>query len=412
MAIQAQEHGAGRSSIHEVVVVGAGYAGVIAANRVLSSLKPAERPSVGVTVVNPRPDFVERIRLHQVAAGSVATATFPLADVLHPRAELVTGTAVQIDPDARLVDVERNGIIEPIPYDTLVYAVGSQSAVAVPGVHDHALPLAGADEADRLRQAIDGLAAGSRVTVVGGGLTGVEIATELAERRPDLALTLVTSGTVVAKLSDGGRRAVGRVLSQLRVDLIEDVRVASVQAGQLTLADGRRLPFDACVWTVGFAVPDLARRSGLAVDAIGRLRLDATLTSIDSPHIVGAGDAIIVPDAVGRHLRMSCAAAVPLGGHAADTVLAHLRGTDAKPVSIGYGGQCISLGRRRGLMQLVHADDTPRRMIIPGRTGARVKERICRYTVWVMRNERRRPSPWLAVGGPRPRASLEPEPVR
>ena len=410
MAVQAREIGSAPSSVHEVVVVGAGYAGVIAANRILSSLRPAERSSVGVTVVNPRRDFVQRIRLHEVAAGSIAAATFPLADVLHPRAELVTGTAVQIDPDARIVDVERGGTSEPITYDTLVYAVGSQAAVSVPGVRDHALPLASADEADRLRRAIDGLDAGSRVTVVGGGLTGVEIATELAERRPDLGVTLVTSGTVVAKLSDRGRRAVRRTLSQFGVTLVEGARVASVEAGQLTLADGRRLPFDGCVWTVGFSVPDLARRSGLAVDASGRLRLDATLTSIDSPRIVGAGDAIVVPDALGRHLRMSCATAVPLGGHAADTVLARLRGQEPTPISIGYGGQCLSLGRRRGLIQLVHADDTPRRVIVPGRSGAWVKERVCRYTVWVMRNERRRPSPWLAVGGPHARtAALEPE---
>ena len=61
-----------------VVVVGAGYAGVMAANRLL-----AEHPEVAVTVVNPRPVFVERVRLHQVAAGS-GTATHELSDLLHP----------------------------------------------------------------------------------------------------------------------------------------------------------------------------------------------------------------------------------------------------------------------------------------------------------------------------------------
>lgn len=409
MAIDAHELESDRSSSHEIVVVGAGYAGVMAANRILSSLKAAERPLVQVTVVNPRSDFVQRIRLHEVAAGTVAAATFPLTDVLHTRAKIVVGTAIQIDPDARIIDVERDGGIRSLPYSTLVYAVGSQSAVAVPGARDHALPLAGRDDADRARQAIARLVAGSRVAVVGGGLTGVEIATELAERRPDLSLTLVTSGKVVAKLSDAGRRNVKRVLRQLRVDLIEDARVTSVAAGHLSLAGDSRLAFDACVWTVGFAVPDLAHRSGLATDASGRLRLDATLTSIDSPHIVGAGDAIVVPDAVGHHLRMCCAAAIPLGGHAADTVLARIRAADAKPLSIGYAGQCISLGRRRGLLQFVHRDDTPRRVILTNASGAWVKERICRYTVTVMRNERRRPGAWLSLGGPRPHAAVKAE---
>ena len=396
-------------SAHHAVVIGAGYAGVIAANRLLSSRSRGERDLLRVTVVNPRPDFVQRIRLHEVAAGTIGSASFPLADVLHHEVGLVTGKAVQIDPDARIVDVERDGIIQPLSYDTLVYAVGSQSAITVPGVRDHALPLAGADEADRARQVIAGLAAGCRVTVVGGGLTGIEVVTELAERRPDLTLTLVTSGTVGSTLSEAGQRNVRRVLGQLGVEMVEDVRVEAVKSGQLTLADQRQLPVDACVWTVGFAVPDLARRSGLATDATGRLRLDATLTSLDSPHIVGAGDAIVVPDAVGGHLRMCCAAAFPLGGHAADTVLARLRGADPKPISIGFAGQCISLGRQRGLMQLLHADDTPRQIIIPGRAGAWVKERICRYSVSTMRNERRRPGAWLGVGGPRVRPTVEPE---
>jgi NADH dehydrogenase FAD-containing subunit len=55
---------------HTIVILGGGYAGVICANRVRSSLTPAEAARTRMILVNPLPDFVERIRLHELAAGS------------------------------------------------------------------------------------------------------------------------------------------------------------------------------------------------------------------------------------------------------------------------------------------------------------------------------------------------------
>jgi NADPH-dependent 2,4-dienoyl-CoA reductase/sulfur reductase-like enzyme len=81
--------GKGAARPHRVVVLGAGYAGVMATNRLLSSLTPAEQTRVTVTVVNPRADFVERIRLHQVAAGTRDPGAATLRDLLQPRACLV-----------------------------------------------------------------------------------------------------------------------------------------------------------------------------------------------------------------------------------------------------------------------------------------------------------------------------------
>jgi DNA-binding NarL/FixJ family response regulator len=64
----------------DVVVTGAGYAGVTVTNRILASLTDAERSRVRLTVVNPRPDFVERIRPHELAAGMRQSVTVPLTD--------------------------------------------------------------------------------------------------------------------------------------------------------------------------------------------------------------------------------------------------------------------------------------------------------------------------------------------
>ena len=91
----------------------------------------------------------------------------------------------------------------------------------------------------------------------------------------------------------------------------------------VVLSDGAVLPSAATVWTAGFGVPDLAARSGLRTDALGRLLTDETLTSIDDERVVAAGDAA-APS--GQPLRMSCQAAGPLGAQAANTVLSRIAG--------------------------------------------------------------------------------------
>ena len=60
-------------------------------------------------------------------------------------------------------------------------------------------------------------------------------------------------------------------------------KVTEVRKDSVLLADGRELPSAVTIWTAGFGVPDLAARSGLTTDAIGRLLTDETLTSVDNP---------------------------------------------------------------------------------------------------------------------------------
>ena len=81
-----------------VVVIGGGYAGVIAANHLRL------RPDVQITLVNPRPEFVERIRLHQLVTGS-DDATVAYADILGDGIALVVDAATRIDTEARQVEL-------------------------------------------------------------------------------------------------------------------------------------------------------------------------------------------------------------------------------------------------------------------------------------------------------------------
>jgi NADH dehydrogenase len=373
-----------------VVVVGGGYAGTLAANHL------RQRPDIDITLVNSRPVFVERIRLHQLVADTGA-ATADYGTLLGDGIRLIVDTVDRIEiADRRILLVSG----AELTYDYLIYAVGSTGAMpsTVPGAAEFAYAIADLDSAQRLRYALADLPLNGPVTVVGGGLTGIETAAELAgQGRP---VTLVCGGILGPSLSSRGRRSVAKWLRKLGVNVVESVAASQVRWDAVVLTDGVVLPSAVTVWTAGFAVPDLAARSGLRTDALGRLLTDETLTSVDDERIVAAGDAA-APS--GQPLRMSCQAAGPLGAQAANTVLSRIAGKTPALLNQAFVGQCISLGRAHGTVQLARTDDTPVNVIVGGRSAASIKEAICKGTLWAIRREAAKPGSyfWLK-GGNRP----------
>ncbi|MFI2361940.1 NAD(P)/FAD-dependent oxidoreductase [Promicromonospora sp. NPDC019610] len=371
---------------HRVVVIGGGYAGTLAANRLLG------RDDVAVTLVNPRATFVDRIRLHQLVARTGA-ATTDLAGLLAPEVDLVVDGARRIDTVDRTVHLASGRTLD---YDYVVYAVGSTGAVpsTVPGAVEHAASVAELEPALRLRDRLAALDPAAPVVVVGGGLTGIETAAELVER--GRRVTLVSGSPLAPSLSAAGRRYIDRWLRHNGARVVTG-RVAEVHPDAVVLADGSTLPSALTVWTAGFGVPGLATASGLRTDELGRLLTDETLTSVDDARVVAAGDAA-APS--GHPLRMSCQAAGPLGALAADTVLSRLAGTAPPTLDLAFVGSCVSLGRKSGIRQFGRKDDTPLDLWFGGRAGAAYKELTCRWGIAKLGREARRPGSltWLRGG--------------
>lgn len=73
---------------------------------------------------------------------------------------------------------------------------------------------------------------------------------------------------------------------------------------------------------------------------------------------------------------MACATALPAASHAATCLIAEARGREPRPMRFRFVVQCVSLGRRDGLIQAVRADDTPRELVLTSRTAAHVKEGV------------------------------------
>lgn len=357
-----------------VVVLGAGYAGVTAAKII------AKKSNAAVTLVNDNDRFQERMRNHQFAAGR-RLRDIPLRDLVKRTGiRLVIDRATDIDPDARQVGLASEA--EPVIYDTLVYALGSRADLdAVPGVAEHATPVATREHAQRLH---DRLSGADTIAVVGGGLTGIETVTELAEAYPDRTVFLVTGGAPGPMLNERARRHLHRTFDRLGIQVLTDAGVAKVDRDGLLLENGDHVDADTVVWAAGFTVPTLARESGLAVDDRGRMLVDATLRSVSHPDVYGVGDAAATRNEHGHEVRMGCGPGGIAGVVGALAIADRLAGRTPKPYRYHDVALHISLGRRDGIVQL-GVDETSR--VLTGRLAASVKERVAlRGSVWGLRH--------------------------
>ena len=359
-----------------IVVLGGGYAGVVGAFDLAARLRNRAK----ITLVDSRDHFVQRVRLHEVAAGTV------MRDPSF--AELVGGTAVEfvraqvqtIDLDRRLLQTDERAI----PYDRLLVATGSTSTASVPGVREHAYMLASRARALALHQAIG--EAVTKVAVVGGGITALELAFELQQAYPQLRMTMVAPD-IGAGLGDHAQRVLATKLEALGISR-DSRRVMEVDALGVALGRGR-LEADMTIWAAGFEASSLGAQAGLAIGSQQRILVDAHLRSVSHADVFVAGDAALPPPTIGAPALMSCRLAIPMALHATTNLVADVDGETLEPWRIRDTLRCISLGRNDGLVVFMHADGRPTRWQLTGRPAALVKELIVRSTMATIRHYRR-----------------------
>ncbi|NNH70674.1 FAD-dependent oxidoreductase [Nocardia uniformis] len=367
---------------HRIVVLGAGYAGAFSAGYLARQLHPDD---FEISVVNAEPDFVERLRLHQLAAGQ---------DLRHrPLAEIFAGTGIRlrvarvtdVDAEHRTVTVADGAGTDRLGYDTLLYALGSTGAVhGVPGVDEHAFHVAARPAALRLRARLDELGENGKVLVVGGNLTAIEAVTEIAESRPGLRVSLATSGELGGWLGPKARRHLLRAFDRFGITVHEHTTIERVEATAAVAADGTTFASDATVWAAGFAVHPIAAASGLAVERNGQITVDRQMRSVSHPDVYVAGDSAFVIGDNGLPLPMSCASAGFTGMQAVAAIIGDRTGRKISTKALSYVGNHISLGRKDGLFQVVDGDARSKSWALRGRSAARFKSAILGTAAWTL----------------------------
>jgi NADH:ubiquinone reductase (H+-translocating) len=196
-----------------IVILGAGYTGMLAAVRLARRTRKLD---VRTTIVNPSARFTERLRMHQIAAGQ-ELADHRISDLLAGSGvEFVQGWVTSIDTVGQRVIVDGTAAMH---YDTLIYALGSSTDTSiVPGAADHAFTLNDPRTAHRFSEHLAVVAAkGGNVTVCGGGLTGIEAAAEIADSHPGVRVTLISSSEPGAMMGDKARAYLNQALDRIGV---------------------------------------------------------------------------------------------------------------------------------------------------------------------------------------------------
>jgi NADH dehydrogenase FAD-containing subunit len=366
---------------HRIVIAGAGYAGVSCALR-LARRVPS---NTNITLISATDRFVERIRLHQRATGqNVGDWSLP-ALIRGSGIELRVGVIDQLDLSNRAF---RMGGGDRIEFDTAVLALGSYVDVySIPGVREHAMAVefgavAGIHQA--LRKAAQ---QGARVTVVGGGLTGIELATEIAEVFPQLQVSLVSQTPLAESWSKAAREHVLASMQRFGIHVEEGPHIKAVHAKRLA-TDRGDLPFDLCIWAGGFVGHSLAWNSGLKVNDQGQALVDTQLRSVSHPGVHVIGDLATIAPQLQPQMPMGCKSAMPAGAWAAENIARQLRGESEQSLQYAVPFFCVSLGRRDGLAQMAAKDGSMTGRALTHRRGAWFKEFICRSTLWALKMER------------------------
>lgn len=357
----------------EIVVAGAGYAGLQTTLRLAAKLGNKHQ-NVKLTLVD-RYDYHQVLtELPRVAGGQrpPASARIPLRRVLNKRVRFVQANITGFDFDGKRLLTDSDAI----PYTRLVLGLGSQpNDFGIPGLLDNSFTLWSIEDARKIIAAVDSQVAAAvnetdpvekarRLTVVigGAGATGVELAGELAEEMPRLArrygldpkliriILLDAAPTILLGMPQSLVTKALSILDQLGVEVRLNAMIAKADENGFTLKDGDTITGGVYVWAGGVKAAPVVAKSGLPVVGGGRVKVDEYLRAIDHPDVFVAGDlAAIINSKTERPYPGTAQLALSGGKVVAENLIAELEGRPLQPFVYKDKGAVVSVGPRSGV---------------------------------------------------------------
>lgn len=326
---------------HRVLIVGGGASGLALATRLGHRYKGQKRQTE-VMLVDKVLTHTWKPSYHELAVGSMNSFEDEVSYWGHGARHnfgFICGELAGVDPDKQRVHLkpiyihsgQQKTEIAParyVDYDTLVLSIGSQcNDFNTPGAAENCIFLDSRAAADTFHARLldiyvsaqaqniklhhgarlnEPISLKSRVVAVGGGLTGVELLSELAhvmktikkynlQTPANFGMTLIESGPrILPALDPDLSREVHEKLNDLGIEILSSTKVLRVEPGQMICQRGDEelvVPFTLSAWCAGIKVDEATQFTGLDVNHINQIKVKSSLQSTKYPNIFALGDA-------------------------------------------------------------------------------------------------------------------------
>jgi NADH dehydrogenase len=377
-----------------ILVLGGGFAGLWSAIGAARKLDELGIGSESIEVVLLNRDAYHSIRVRNYEA-DLSTTRVLLDDVLEPVGiSRLQGDVIAIDLQNQTVSVAGAAGQFFIPYDRLVFALGSQlSRPNIPGLTEYGFSVDTYNEASQLNAHLNELpdrpdAPGQyTVLVVGAGLTGIEAATEIpgklrtaiqrsknSSQDSDRIHTILADHNpqIGSDMGDSARPIIQEALTALGIETRTGVSVVSIERSGATLTSGEFIPTATVIWTAGMKANPLTQCFPIERDRWGRIPVDEYMKVKGIQNVFAAGDAAwTMVDKIHSSV-MSCQHGRPMGRFAGHNVVCDLLGEPMLPLRIEWYATILDLGP----WGAVYTEGWERVVVSKGESAKKTKQTI------------------------------------
>lgn len=351
----------------KIVILGAGYAGIMTAKRLTEKLSI---PEAEITLVNKHNYHYETTWLHEVAAGTINPnqARVLLRDVVNTnRVNLVYDTVEKVDKDNKKVLLE-NGELD---YDILVFSLGFESnTFGIKGMEENAFAISDIDSSREISQHIEYQFAkyntsqtkddsSLAILVGGGGFTGIELLGELVEKVPQLCkkydidrskvriINVEASPSLLAGFDSELVDYAKESLENRGVEFYLNAKITECTTNGFVVGeDNEEIQAGTVIWTGGVTGNSVLGKSGLELNR-GKVSVSEDLRDPNSDNIFVLGDcAWVMNKEAGRPYPPTAQIAIQQADYAAENIKALLYGEPLSEFVFDNKGTVASLGNK------------------------------------------------------------------